>query len=219
MSSNGPLTHVSRKPQTKGSGKPPAVILIHGRGADEKDLLPIAKRLPDEVYIFSVRGPIEMEDGYAWYHLNVKQGGLHNSQPQTKSFKSSVKRLAKFISYISKKYTVDPNRIGLLGFSQGGTLGIATAIEQPDRVAFLAALNAYLPDAYRSAEKLVDARPVPMFLSAGRMDLVTPQERVERARDRMRDVGIDIDYELYNSGHGADEEQIKDVVKWIQKQL
>lgn len=219
MTSDAPLAYVSRAPSGSNGGSSPAVIMIHGRGADEKDLLPISKELPDSVYVLSVRGPIEMDDGYAWYHMDVNQGGLHSSQPESDSFRRSIVRLSKFIAYAAKKYDLDRSRIGLLGFSQGATLAMATAAERPERVGWVVGLNGYLPNEYRNASKLVDARSVPMFLAAGRMDLVVPEERVERARDRLGDVGIDVTYNAYNVGHGANEEAINDVASWIRNRL
>ncbi|QZA88796.1 dienelactone hydrolase family protein [Salinarchaeum sp. IM2453] len=219
MSSEVPLAYRSRSPSSSVNGSAPAVIFLHGRGADETDLLPIAKQLPDYMHIFSVRGPIDFEDGYAWYNLSVDQGGLHNSQPDTDSFRTSSYRLAKFIDYISSKYPIDSSKIGLFGFSQGGTLAIGTAIEAPDRVNWVVALNSYLPDVHQSVSKLANARSVSMFLAAGELDVVIPEERTERASNRLRDVGVDVTYKTYTVGHGATDAEIQDTVRWIQQQV
>lgn len=219
MSSDSPLAYRSRPPDDSSSGPAPAVVLIHGRGADETDLLPIATQLPDQLHVFSVRAPLSFEDGYAWYHLDVEQGGLHESQPDPESLNQSVLRLAKLLAVLVDEHNIDPNRIGLLGFSQGGTLAVTTAIEVPDRVAWVVALHAFLPQSHRSASKLVDARGIPMFFGAGEMDLVVPEERTERASTRLGDVGIDVTYRAYAVGHGANDAEIDDVARWVRSQL
>lgn len=218
MTEEVPLAYRSRV-SNKSDQPAPAVVLIHGRGADERDLLPIATQLPDELAVFSVRGPIKLDDGYAWYDIDVDQGGLHNSQPDSQSFRQSIYRLGKFIELIVSKYNIDRSRIGLLGFSQGGTLAMASAPELADRVAWVVALSGYLPEEYRSASKLIDARDIPMFLGAGEMDLVIPDERTERASTRLRDVGIDVTYRTYRVGHGASDKEIEDAADWIRRQM
>lgn len=219
MSSDAPLAYLSRPPDDQPTDPAPAVVLIHGRGADETDLLPMAEQLPAQLHVFSVRAPLSFEDGYAWYQLDLNQGGLHESQPDPESLHESMLRLAKLLAVLVENHHIDPARIGLLGFSQGGTLALTTAIEAPERVAWVVALHAYLPQSHRSASKLVDAHGIPMFLGAGEMDLVVPEERTERASTRLSDVGIDVTYRTYGVGHGANDAEIEDVSRWVRSQL
>ena len=64
------------------SSDAPAVVLLHGRGTDERDLLPIGARLPDDLDVLGVRAPesMDMPDSYTWYELDLADG-LHDSQP------------------------------------------------------------------------------------------------------------------------------------------
>ncbi len=219
MSEDQPLAYISRSPQANSDHPAPAVVLIHGRGADERDLLSIATRLPDSMHFFAVRGPIDFEDGYAWYRLDVDQGGLHTSQPDSTSLSQSVTRIGTFLAYIAEQYQIDPTRIGLFGFSQGGTLALATAIEASKRVAWVVAMNAYLPQSHRSVDKLVDARSVPVFLAAGEVDLVIPEERTKRASTRLSDAGLSVTYRTYPTGHGAIDQELDDISDWITARL
>lgn len=215
MSEGSPLQYVEKPPEVDHAGAAPAVVLVHGRGADERDLVPISDQLPDELHVFSVRAPVEMEDGYRWYEIDLEDGGIHSSQPDPETFRKTLVRLFKFLEYITEAYDVHPGRIGILGFSQGATLGLAGAVQEPDRIAWVVGLNGYLPKAYGAADKLAGVEGVPIFLAAGRMDLVIPKDRVKRAADRLQDAGLDVRFETYPVGHGANDEEIEEVGEWV----
>lgn len=218
MAKDPPLEFVHRSPEDT-NGPRPAAVLVHGRGADERDLLPIGSQLPDGMHVFSVRAPIDLDDGYAWYDLDVQQGGLHDSQPETETFRRSMVRLSAFLEFVVDAYPVREGSVGLLGFSQGATVSLAAMTEVHERIDWIAALHGHLAKAYDNPAALADARSVPIFLAAGRMDLVIPEERVERSRDRLEAAGLDVTYRTYPVGHGANDEEVSDVTNWITARL
>ena len=110
-----PLVHESR-PGTVGADAP-AVVLIHGRGTDERDLLPLGAQLPDELHVLGGRAPQPMgPDSYTWYDLDLSAGGLHESQSDRESFRRSLDLLHEFVDGAVDAYDLDPDRVGLLGF-------------------------------------------------------------------------------------------------------
>lgn len=219
MTASPPLHYVERPPQSSSSGPAPAVVLLHGRGADERDLLPITKSLPEELHIFSLQGPEKLDDGYRWYDIDIEDGDIHSSQPDPESFTACLGKLFSFFNHASEEYDIDPGRIGLLGFSQGAAIGLAATIRKSERIAWTVALNGYLPKKYGSADKLSAVDGAAFFLAAGRMDLVIPEERVKRAAARLRDAGLDVTYETYPTGHGATDAEIDEVGEWVSSRL
>jgi phospholipase/carboxylesterase len=219
MTATPPLHYVERPPKSSPSGPAPAIVLLHGRGADERDLLPITESLPEQLHIFSVRGPNELDDGYRWYDIDMKDGDIHSSQPDPRSFNACLSKVFSFLTYAVDQYEIGPHSIGILGFSQGAALALAATIRKSERVAWTVALNGYLPKQYASADKLAAAEGTPVFLAAGRMDLVIPQERVERAAARLRDGGLDVTYDTYPTGHGATDAEIVDVGEWVSAKM
>jgi len=215
MTASPPLKYVERPPKSSPSGAAPAVFLLHGRGADERDLLPITETLPEFLHVFSLRAPNELDDGYRWYDIDLDDGDLHSSQPDPKTFDRCLARIFSFLDYACERYETDPQRLGLLGFSQGAALALAATIGKSDRISWTVALNGYLPKRYASADRLAAVDSTPVFLAAGRMDLVIPQERVKRAAARLRDAGLDVAYNTYPTGHGATDPEIEEVSDWI----
>jgi phospholipase/carboxylesterase len=219
MTDSSPLNYVERPPKSSSSGPAPAIVLLHGRGADERDLLPITEALPESLHIFSVRAPEQLEDGYRWYEMDLDGGDIHSSQPDRESFDASLAKLVSFLKYAAARYETDPKRTGLLGFSQGGALALAATVRTPQRVDWTVVLNGYLPKQYANAGKLAAIDATPIFLAAGRMDLVIPKKRVKRAAVRLKDAGLDVSFDTYPTGHSATDPQIADVGDWVQKQV
>jgi phospholipase/carboxylesterase len=209
-----PLVHRSR-PGTVESDAP-AVVLVHGRGANERDLLPIAAQLPDELHVLSVRAPREMRgpDSYTWYELDLSAGGLHASQPDPDDFRESLDLLHEFVEAAVEAYDLDPDRVGLLGFSQGAITSLSALLERPDAYRWVVALHGYLAESH--ADDAENAAGKPVFVGCGSADQVIPPERAERAAETLDAGGAEVRFETYEVGHGTTPTEVSDVVQWLE---
>lgn len=209
MTAELPLVHRSRPPATDADG-PPGVVLLHGRGADETDLLGLAEALPDSLHVLSVRAPDRLGPGYTWYELDVEED-LHESQPDPEDFARSQATLDRFVEGAREAYGLDG--VGLFGFSQGAVLAMAAIIDEPS-YRWAVALHGYLPG---DCEPTDDERPV--FLGAGEADSIIPPERVEGAADRLRAAGFAVRAETYPTGHGIGPGERADAAEWVAARL
>ncbi|MFW6045769.1 MAG: alpha/beta hydrolase [Natronomonas sp.] len=210
-----PLVHESR-PGTVAADAP-AVVLVHGRGTNERDLLPIGIQLLEELHVLSVRAPDTLAgpDSYTWYDLDLSGGGLDASQPDPDGFERSLNLLAEFVDSAVEEYDLDPERIGLLGFSQGAITSLSALVERPDAYRWVVALNGYLAASH--ADRVDRAVGKPVFVGCGAADQVIPADRAERAATRLADAGVDVTFERYPVGHGTTPTEITDVVQWVQQ--
>lgn len=210
-----PLAHVSR-PGTVESNAP-AVVLIHGRGTNERDLLPIGAQLPEELHVLSVRAPQQMDgpDSYTWYDLDLSGGGLHASQPDAEGFRRSLDLVHEFVEAAVDAYDLDPERIGLLGFSQGSITSLSALLERPEAYRWVVALNGYLAASHESEAGNAAGKPV--FIGCGSMDQVIPPARAERAAETLEAGGVDVRFETYEVGHGTTPTEITDVIGWTRE--
>jgi len=209
-----PLDHVHVAPETESEGPAPAVVLAHGRGADENDLLPVARELPEELHVVSLRAPEQLGPGYTWYDLDVPDGDLHRSQPEATDFRRSLDAVAASVEGAVDAYGLDPDRVGLLGFSQGAIVAVSLLLEAPERYAWVAALHGYLPASH--ADRSPDCvRGKPVFVGAGRADEIIPDRRSEAAADRLREVGAAVTFRRYDAGHGIGRAELADVVSFV----
>ena len=208
-----PLEHVHVAPDDPKNA--PAVFVLHGRGADEQDLLPIAESLPDDLHVVSLRAPDPLQGGYTWYELDLSGGGLHQSQPDAADFARALDLVAESVDAAVDAYGIDPDRIGLLGFSQGAITSLSLLLDDPDRYAWVVALHGYLPDSHADVDPTgIDEKPV--FVGAGTGDQVIPESRAAAAADRLREIGAAVTYETYSVGHGIGEAELADVVAFVE---
>ena len=209
-----PLEHISR-PGTVESDAP-AVVLIHGRGTNERDLLSIGAQLPEELHVLSVRAPQRMDGpkSFTWYDLDLSAGGLHASQPDPEGFRRSLDLVHEFVEGAIGAYDLDPDRIGLLGFSQGAITSMAALIERPEAYRWVVALNGYLAESHEADAASAEGKPV--FIGGGTVDQVIPIDRVERAAETLESGGADVRFERYDAGHGTTPAELSDVVEWLE---
>lgn len=207
-----PLEHVHVAPE-KADAPAPAVVVLHGRGADEQDLLPVARELPD-MHVVSLRAPDRLGPGYAWYELDLSGGGLHDSQPLSEEFRRSLDLVWESVEAATTAYGLDPDRRGFVGFSQGAITSLSTLVEHAGSVSWVAALHGYLADEHADSDADLDGTPV--FVASGETDDVIPASRGRAAAERLREWGADVTYETYPVGHGIGREELRDLVSFVE---
>ncbi|WP_136603335.1 alpha/beta hydrolase [Salinigranum halophilum] len=207
-----PLEYVYRPP-AEAVGDDTLVVVLHGRGADETDLLPVTDHLPP-AHVLSLRAPARLMGGYTWYELDMPDGDLNRSQPHAGDFRRSLDHAAETTATASEALDVDT--VGLLGFSQGSITSTALLVESPASYDWVVGLHGYLAASHAESEAELDDTPV--FLGAGRADQVIPESRVVAAADRLREMGAAVTYEAYDTGHGIAQEELADVVAFVETQ-
>jgi phospholipase/carboxylesterase len=210
-----PLAHEYVPPESEPDGSAPAVVVMHGRGADEQDLLPVARQLPDELATVSLRAPEPLMGGYTWYELDMSAGGLHQSQPDPEGFRRSLDLASESIEAALDAYELDADRIGLLGFSQGAIMTFSLLLEAPARYAWIGAHHGYLAESHADLEPDGIAGK-PVFVGAGTADQMIPASRAEAAASRMRALGCDVTFETYPVGHGIGQDELADLVGFVE---
>ncbi|MFB6211925.1 MAG: alpha/beta hydrolase [Halobacteriales archaeon] len=213
-----PLTYKRIEARTDTDGPNPAVFVLHGRGADETDLLPVAQRFPDELEVISLRAPEQLGMGYTWYELDLSAGGLHDSQPAPEDFRRSLDLVAETVTEAIDRFGLAADRLGLFGFSQGAITSMCSLLETPDRYAWCVALHGYLPESHAdlAPDGIADK---PIFIGGGNVDDVIPASRVERAGRRFRDLDCAVDLTIFDTGHSIGPDELNTVLEWVERQV
>jgi len=208
------LQHLAFLPQLKGD-KFATVIAIHGRGADESDLVPVvsALELPD-LLLITPRAPFAFPfGGFVWYNI------AEESVPDPETFQISLGLLRKFIEEVREGYPVEPKRMLLLGFSQGTVMAYAAGLPDHSRLRGIAALSGYVPHRSAVPLQLRDLAGFPVFISHGHADPIIPVHLGREAAQLLMKAGADVNYHEYPMGHEVTGEVIADLSEWTRMRL
>jgi phospholipase/carboxylesterase len=211
---------VVREP-TVPSPDPPLLVLLHGVGADELDLLPVADALDPRLLAVSLRAPYEAEPmGYAWYALDWR---TTPPTPRVDQAEASRAALAAFLPELAARSGGDPERVFLFGFSQGAAMALAVALTRPEllRGAVIHSARAlpFLAEPERRAEPAALARLDALVLH-GTEDDVIPVSAGREVRALLAPLlGERLTYREHDAGHFVTAESARDAARWIRARI
>ena len=200
--------------QTRPAAGTPAgaLVLLHGRGADQHDLRPLADALDPERRLVALlpRGPLALPPGGAhWYVL----GGIPTPEPQT--FLASMAALSDWLEATLAEHGLDAGRAVIGGFSQGAVMSSALALGagRPSP-AGLVMLSGFLPQVAAYPFDL-DRAGLPVTIAHGSADGVIPVDFGKAARDRLTAAGMDVTYRESPLPHTIDPRVVDELRTWI----
>lgn len=151
----------------------PLLVTMHGVGSNERDLLGLAPALPSSWTMASLRAPMPFGQGYSWYPLGTP------GSPALGPVDESVAGVLEWIDSVAAEHP----RIGLLGFSQGGSMALQLLRARPAAFAFAVSLSGFVvPGVTDSRDEAVAAVRPRVFLGHGDLDPVIPGEATARTQ-------------------------------------
>jgi phospholipase/carboxylesterase len=200
-------------------GEPEALLVLHhGRGTDERDLLGLADLLdPDHrLRVVTPRAPISLpgSPGYHWYR--VPRVG----HPDSESFVAARAALADLHDRLWDETGLGPERTVLGGFSMGAVMSYAMALgaERPP-VAGILAFSGFVPTVEGWAPSLADRTSTRAFVAHGANDPVIGVEFARRARELLESGGLDLVYRESELGHQIDPTALREASAWLGETL
>jgi len=194
----------------------PLVIFLHGYGSNEQDLFGIKDDLPASYTYLSVRAPITMEEGsYQWFRK--KGEGAYNGE--TDDLKTSGQVLLDFIAQAAKKYHTEPDKVVLVGFSQGAIMSYEVALRHPEALGGIAALSGRILPVLKSALKPDEKRQsLAIFIGHGKQDNRLPYKDGTEANSLLQSISLTPEFHGYEGlGHSISAAEIEDLNAWLQR--
>ncbi|MEX2542394.1 MAG: hypothetical protein WD314_11325 [Trueperaceae bacterium] len=193
------------------------LVLLHGVGSNERDLLGLESMLDERFHVISARAPIELgPDRYGWFNIEFSPVHVHNA----KEAEASRMVLIDFIDELVERYEVPFERVYLMGFSQGAVLSLSVALTEPAKIGGIVALSGRVLEELRAelTQKPEHLR-LSVLLSHGIRDEVLPIHHAHRSRALLEQLPVDLEYHEYDVGHGVGDESVADVVAWLGRRL
>jgi phospholipase/carboxylesterase len=210
-----PLAYSERAPAAAAAA---LLVLHHGRGTDENDLLALGDELDPErrLHVVAPRAPLSLpgSPGYHWY-LVPRVG-----YPDRDTFFAAAGELAHFHDQLWERTRVEPERTVLAGFSMGAvmsyTLGLSAERPVPGGIM---ALSGFIPTVEGWQASLQDRSTLPVFIAHGRRDPVIEVGFARRARDLLEQGGLPVDYHEGEGAHYVDPAHLPAAVHWLERTL
>src|SRR5215510_10222327 len=204
------LTGVQRAPRKPAPGRPPMLVLLHGFGANEQDLLPMAARLDPRLAVASLRGPYQIRPGsYSWVNGNSADE-LDNAR----------RLVIECIDQVADSMGADRGRVYLTGFSQGAMLTLAIALTEPEKIAGAAVLSGRLAAAVRDNHAAPERlRGFPILVTHGMDDQQIPVRSAHDIRQALKPLGVAVDYHEFESGHYISDVNVDVLNQWLRRRL
>jgi phospholipase/carboxylesterase len=205
-------------PPEAESLSPITLVVLHGYGTDENDLIPIAKSLDDRFRIISLQGPVDVNfGGHAWYHLVQLESGL---MPDDISRHESEEAIVTRLAGIITKEGGDPKNVMFLGFSQGAAV-IYSLLTTYNLAQYglqcrgAICMSGYIPRDVVQAVADKDFGGLPMFISHGEFDDLIPAKALDEATELFTKANAIVTSKIYPVGHGVLPETMEDIKDWL----
>lgn len=186
----------------------PLLILLHGLGSDENDLLGLAPALPPGWGLASLRAPYPYGPGYQWYSLeNIRD-------PEPADFAASLQAVESWVRAVPEHVPgADASRIVLGGFSQGSVMAVSAGFSGRlnDLLAGVCVMSGYVPD-----HAVLASGPRPVFWGHGAADGVLPLALGQAGVQRLEGLGVAVSFHQYPMGHEVCAAEMADLSAWLE---
>lgn len=186
------LSYIHRfEPATDASAPP--LLLLHGTGGDENDLIPIARKLSPGSALLSPRGDVS-EHGARRFFARLAEGVFDPTEVTRRTL-----ALADFVAAATKQYGLDPNRLTALGFSNGANVAATLLLLRPETLAAAALLR---PMVVLEPGTLPNLKGKRVLLSSGSVDPIVPPDHPAQLAAMLRKAGAEVTLQTHAASHG-----------------
>jgi phospholipase/carboxylesterase len=189
-----------------GTSTAAPLLLLHGTGGDETDLLPLGKALAPDRALLSPRGKV-LENGMPRYFHRLAEG-MFDEQDVIKR----ANELADFIVEAGKAYGL-PKPVAV-GFSNGANIAAAILLLRPEALSGAILLRAMVPLAKPPQAALAQT---PVLIVSGASDPIIPASNAKRLATMLKDANADVTHETLPTGHNLTQNDVTIATKWLNR--
>ena len=208
------LYHVFYESPDAPSEGAPLLLLLHGYGANEEDLLGLAPHLDARLICASARAPYALDfGGFAWFNIEIGAEGVRFAFAEAEE---SLAQVLSLVDALRREYR--PDRVFIAGFSQGASMALAAALKRPRDFAGAIALSG-LCSPEMLPQDAASVQGLKVFMSHGRFDPVIPIAQARASRDLLTPIGLDLLYKEYDMPHAIAQPCLEDLASWLRARL
>jgi phospholipase/carboxylesterase len=200
------LGFIHRFLPAEDSSQSETLVVLHGTGGDENDLIGIGQAIAPGAAIVSPRGNV-LEAGAPRFFKRLAEGVF-----DPKEVRSRAEELARFIRGAVITYRLDPARVFALGYSNGANIASTVMLVEPGILQGAILFRPML--VYEPSEKS-DLTGSAVFISAGRMDPIVPVASVERLAELFESTHAEVTLKWQLAGHNLLPSEVREAADWL----
>jgi phospholipase/carboxylesterase len=189
-----------------GDAGAPVLLLLHGTGGNEDDLLPLGKALSPASPMLSPRGKV-LENGMPRFFRRIREGVFDQADLEARTHE-----LAAWLGEAEAAYAIDRSQLVAVGFSNGANVAASLLLRHPGLLAGAILLRAMVPFEPPAPVDLAGTR---VFLAAGRADPIVPPENTERLATLLESAGADVTLVWQPGGHSITPDDVELATRWL----
>jgi predicted esterase len=182
------------------------LLLLHGTGGDENDMIPLGRDLDPTAALLSPRGNV-LENGMPRFFRRLAEGIFDEEDLIRRAHE-----LADFVGAAATRYEFDPERVTAVGYSNGANIAAAILLLRPHVLAGAVLFRVMVPLVPASLPNLARAR---VLISSGKHDPIVPVENAERLASMLRKAGANLTLRFEPAGHALVFGDIEAAKEWL----
>jgi phospholipase/carboxylesterase len=184
------------------------LLLLHGTGGNERDLIPLGHELDPDASLLSPRGKI-LENGMPRFFRRLAEGVF-----DLEDVKMRTDELADFVAAAVRHYDLSAEHIVGVGFSNGANIAASMLLLRPEIMHAAILFRAMLP---LVPDKLPDLSFVRVWIGAGDQDQIIPPLNTRQLVDLLRSAKANVTIDFFNAGHGLTNDDVRAARGWLKK--
>jgi phospholipase/carboxylesterase len=189
-----------------GEPSGPPLLLLHGTGGDEHDLLPLRDHLSPGAAALSVRGTV-LENGMPRFFRRLREGVFDEDD-----LTGQVDELAGFVATATSAYGIETRSLVAVGFSNGANIASAMLLQRPEVLAGAVLFAAMVPYAEPPD---ADLTGVPVIISNGARDAMIPAAMTAQLAEQLQDRGASVTVLPHPGGHSIDPSLLSQISRLV----
>lgn len=183
------------------------LLLLHGTGGNEHDLIPLGHELDPNAALLSPRGKI-LENGMPRFFRRLAEGVF-----DVEDLKQRTNELADFVAAAAQHYKLAANQIIAVGYSNGANIAASMLLLRPEILRAAILFRAMVP---LVPEDLPNLSSVRVWIGAGDQDPIIPASEAQRLAELLRHAGADVTIRFANATHGLTDADVKTARHWLE---
>ena len=182
------------------------LLLLHGTGGNERDLIPLGRELDPNASLLSPRGKI-LENGMPRFFRRLAEGVF-----DLEDLKTRTNELADFVAAAVRYYRLAADNIVGVGCSNGANIAASMLLLRPEIMHAAILFRAMVP---LIPDKLPDLSSVRVWIGAGEQDPIIPVSETKRLAELLRRAGADVTIRFAKAAHGLANDDLEAARQWL----